>query len=64
MVDLLSECQSFEMKLNRVEKKLSAATSAADFAYKAVQARQKLFRLTTWTMRKRLHCLTNMTGCY
>lgn len=42
MEDLLSECQSFEMKLNRVEKKLSAATSAADFAYKAVQTRQKI----------------------
>lgn len=64
MVDLLSECQSFEMKLNRVEKSYLRPQALLTLPTRRYRHVKKLFRLTTWTMRKRLHCLTNMTGCY
>lgn len=47
MVDLLSECQSFEMKLNRVEKSYLRPQALLTLPTRRYRHVKKLFRLTT-----------------
>lgn len=47
MVDLLSECQSFEMKLNRVEKSYLQLQVLLTLPTRQYRHVNKLFRLTT-----------------